>query len=190
MHDYLISLFIDDEMNLDEKITFVKTVNNSDRFADETIDFLNQEKLLERDVVNTVPPIVLPKRRARVSIWRHGILNFSTGLVTAFLAFFLIFPGMISDKKEKTLDQIPYRFVIYQPNTEKAEIVGSFTDWKAIPMTAAGDYWQITLDLSAGEHRFAYILDGRQQVNDPTIPIREKDDFGGENSILEVQWPI
>jgi hypothetical protein len=50
----------------------------------------------------------------------------------------------------------------------------------------AGDYWEITIDVPVGEHRFSYILEGDQRLADPTILIREKDDFGGENSILEV----
>jgi hypothetical protein len=47
-------------------------------------------------------------------------------------------------------------------------------------------YWETELELSSGEHRFVYILDDSRRIVDPTIPIREKDDFGGENSILSV----
>jgi hypothetical protein len=48
-------------------------------------------------------------------------------------------------------------------------------------------YWEVTLNLPAGEHRFSYILEGKQRLSDPTIMTRELDDFGGENSILEVK---
>jgi 1,4-alpha-glucan branching enzyme len=82
---------------------------------------------------------------------------------------------------------MPYRFVIFQPEAKEAHIVGSFTGWRTVPMRKVGGYWQITLPLQAGEHRFSYLIDGRQQVTDPTLPVREPDDFGGENSILEVQ---
>ncbi|UCD87106.1 MAG: glycogen-binding domain-containing protein, partial [Desulfobacterales bacterium] len=59
---------------------------------------------------------------------------------------------------------------------------------KMIPMNRAGSsgYWEVTLDVAQGEHRFTYILDGHQRFADPTILIREQDDFGGENSILLV----
>lgn len=55
-------------------------------------------------------------------------------------------------------------------------------------MNRAGNsgYWEITFDLPAGEYRFSYILEGKRQLADPTILTREKDDFGGENSVLEV----
>ncbi len=46
MSDILISQFIDDEMNLDEKITFVGIVRDDRRFADETVALLQQEKIL------------------------------------------------------------------------------------------------------------------------------------------------
>jgi hypothetical protein len=51
-------------------------------------------------------------------------------------------------------------------------------------------YWELRLQVPSGEHRFAYILDGSKQMPDPTLPVREKDDFGGENSILTVEERI
>ena len=51
-------------------------------------------------------------------------------------------------------------------------------------------YWEINLPVPSGEHRFAYILDGDRRISDPTLPASEKDDFGGENSILSVEERI
>ncbi len=48
-------------------------------------------------------------------------------------------------------------------------------------------YWEITLNLIEGEHRFTYILEGREPFADPTILTRESDDFGGENSIFYME---
>jgi 1,4-alpha-glucan branching enzyme len=80
------------------------------------------------------------------------------------------------------------RFVIYEPAADRVELVGSFTDWQRTPMEPVGEsgYWELHLRLPTGEHRFAYILDGARQMADPTLPVRERDDFGGENSILSV----
>jgi hypothetical protein len=52
--------------------------------------------------------------------------------------------------------------------------------------SGASGYWEAVLEVPPGEHRLCYILEGRRRILDPTIPIREKDDFGGENSILSV----
>jgi 1,4-alpha-glucan branching enzyme len=82
----------------------------------------------------------------------------------------------------------PYRFVIYNADASQVEITGSFTEWRKLPMNRMGSsgYWEATIDLPQGEHRFTYILNGNRRFADPTILTREHDDFGGENSILSV----
>jgi len=82
-----------------------------------------------------------------------------------------------------------HRFVIYRPDVTKAEIAGTFTGWQRIPINRIGvsGYWDITLSLPSGEHRFTYILDGEKRFADPTVLARELDDFGGRNSIISVE---
>jgi len=181
MQDYLISMFIDDELDLDNKIEFVETVHSDRNFKDETVGFLRQEKVICAEVVDDIPPVkVQLKEKAGFPLWRPMAI-FASGLAAALILFFFIQPS-----KESL--STAHRFVIYQPGVEQVEITGSFTDWRSLPMTkaGAGDYWEITIDVPVGEHRFSYILEGDQRLADPTILIREKDDFGGENSILEV----
>jgi hypothetical protein len=181
MQDYLISMFIDDELNLDNKIEFVETVHEDRKFKDETVDFLRQEKVIRTEVVDKLPFVkVQPKEKTGFPIWRPMAI-FASGLAAALVLFFFT-----QSPKEQL--STAHRFVIYQPGVEQVEITGSFTDWRALPMTRAGssDYWEVTIDVPAGEHRFSYILEGDQRLADPTILTREKDDFGGENSILEV----
>ena len=181
MQDYLISMFIDDELDMDNKIEFVETVHEDRNFKDETVGFLRQEKVIRSEVVDEVPAVkVQLKEKTVFPFWRPMAI-FASGLAAALILFFFTQPP-----KEQL--STAHRFVIYQPGVEQVEITGSFTDWRTLPMNRAGtsDYWEITIDVPAGEHRFSYILEGDQQLADPTILIREKDDFGGENSILEV----
>jgi 1,4-alpha-glucan branching enzyme len=81
------------------------------------------------------------------------------------------------------------RFVLFEPAAEQVELTGSFTGWQRISMQRIGHsgYWELNLEVPSGEHRFAYILDGRRRIADPTLLTREKDDFGGENSILSME---
>ena len=51
-------------------------------------------------------------------------------------------------------------------------------------------YWEITLDLGQGEHRYSYILESDEQIPDPTVMTREKDDFGGQNSVLDINLKV
>jgi hypothetical protein len=182
MNDYLISMFIDDELDLDNKIEFVETVHEDRNFKEETVGFLRQEQIIRSDVVDRLPNVnVTLKERTGFSFWRPmGI--FASGIATALIIFYF----SLQPPTEPSL--ITRRFVIYQPGVEQVEIAGSFTGWRTVPMTRAGvsDYWEITLDVPVGEHRFSYILEGDKRLADPTILSRERDDFGGENSIIEV----
>jgi 1,4-alpha-glucan branching enzyme len=88
--------------------------------------------------------------------------------------------------------QVSYRFVIYRPDIRKAEIIGTFTDWRPIRMDrlSSSGYWAITLNLPEGEHRYSYLIGDGKQIADPTVMSREKDDFGGVNSIIEIKRVI
>ena len=182
MKDYLISSYIDDELDLDEKIEFVETVNEQVAFKDEAVDLLHQEKQVRSEVVDRIPPVTLrEKRHLAVSFWRPAGI-FAAGLAAALLVMFFVTP-----QQEQTL-LTTHRFVLFQPDVSGVEITGSFLDWQAVAMKKSGTsgYWEAVLEVPAGEHRLCYILEGGRRIPDPTIPIREKDDFGGENSILAV----
>ncbi len=57
-----ISLYIDDELNLDEKIDFVKRIHDEEQFYSEAVDLLVQERLLCSDVVEEIPQISLKEK--------------------------------------------------------------------------------------------------------------------------------
>ena len=182
MKDYLISSYVDDELALDEKIEFVETVHEQASFKDEAVDLLYQEKLIRGAVVDHAPAVRLRvKRWFSIPLWQPAGI-FAAGLAAALVIMFIVTP-----QQEQPL-LTTYRFVLYQPDVKQVEITGSFLDWSAVPMKRSGTsgYWEAILEVPAGEHRLCYIIEGRKRIPDPTIPIREKDDFGGENSILAV----
>jgi hypothetical protein len=183
MKDYLISSYIDDELDLDEKIDFVETVHARTRFKDEAVELLHLEKLLRGEVVDRVPTVVVrEKRRFTIPLWRPAGM-FATGLAAALLIMFAVMP------RQEVPVLTTHRFVLYQPDVKQVEITGSFLGWSAVPLKRSGTsgYWEAVLEVPAGEHRLCYIIEGDKRIPDPTIPIREKDDFGGENSILAVK---
>jgi hypothetical protein len=181
MDDHLISMYIDDELDLDDKIVFVETVHDHKTFKEEAVSLLRQEKLIRAEVVDRLPALRIEERR---SPWRMRLLRplAASGLAAA-VVLWLTF-GPVPEKPLR-----PWRFVIYHPDAQEVELAGTFSGWKRIPLQHAGSsgYWEITLDLPEGEHRFSYIIEGRRRMADPTIPVRETDDFGGENSILTVK---
>jgi len=180
--DYMISMFIDDELDIDNKIEFVEKAHKDKVFKDETVEFLHQERLIRAQVVDHAPPVkVRAKRRLTFLPLLRPMGLFASALAAAVVVLLLFMPSQVTTAT-------PYRFVIYRPDVSRIEITGSFTEWRRIPMNRAesSGYWEATLDLPEGEHRFTYILDGRQSFPDPTVLTRERDDFGGENSILLV----
>ncbi len=184
MRDELISLFIDDELGLDEKTDFVELIHTCRSFKDQTVEFLRLEKELRSDVVEKVPEVAVPAFKPSPARSRRPLYLAAAAAVAAVVLAVLFWPA------QQTVDQAAtresYRFVIYYPGTTQAEITGDFTGWKRVSMEPIGSsgYWEITLGLQPGEHRYVFIVDGQQRLVDPTVMTREQDDFGGENSIL------
>ncbi len=198
--EYWLSLFIDDELNLDEKIGFVEKIHADKVFKEESVALLRQEKQVRSEVVNHVPvfdeawaevPFENPQPHNQRFVKTVGSFFRPLGFLTTALAVLALF--MFTDMPpDRSTATTPNRFVIYQPDIGRADISGTFTSWERVPMTRVGSsgYWEANFNLPVGEHRYAYILDGQQHVADPTVQAREKDDFGGENSILFVETSI
>ena len=181
----IISGFIDDELELDDKIGFVTKIHEDVTFRNESLELLHQEKLIRSEVVNHVPAIKLKVRKKMLFPILRPLSVLTTALAAAIIIFFLFNPFRESSP-------ISHRFVIYRPDVSQAEITGTFTGWSRVPMKQAGTsgYWDLTVELPMGEHQFTYILNGKQKFADPTILSREQDDFGGENSIILVESKI
>jgi hypothetical protein len=181
----IISLFIDDEMGLDDKIEFVEEIHRNQSLAFETIELLQLEKQIRGDVVERIPMTALAGTGIlkKVSSFCMQPLGWTTvALAAAVIALFL----MVVQPTGPALKQT--RFVIYEPDAKRVEIAGSFTNWKRIPMRRAGasGYWELTLVLPQGEYYYSYILGGQRKLADPTVRARVPDDYGGYNSIIRV----
>ncbi len=187
MKEYLISLYIDNELDLDEKITFVATVHDNRAYTDEALALLRQEKRLRHTVAipqSDAPPILdIPTRRAGIfSFWLKPLAGFAAAMLLVAL-YTLLQP------QSTVVSAQQHRFVVYLPGTSQANIVGTFTGWSPVPMERIGNsgYWTLTLNVPLGEHRYSYLIGEGRQIADPTVSTREQDDFGGENSIIEVE---
>ena len=187
--EYLASLYIDNEMDLGEKRTFVEKVRADNEFATLTLDLLDQERRLRDLPLHTLAaPASAPWRPPLHT--RLAALLRPAGLAAAGFAAALLVVALVPEQPAPVAPV--NRFVLFEPDARQVELAGSFTGWQRVPLHRAGDsgYWELTLPVAPGEHRFAYILDGERQMADPTLPALEQDDFGGENSILSVGLQI
>ena len=186
--DYLASMYIDNEIDLDEKVLFVDRIHSDRSFYQDTRALVLQEKLL-RDLPDTslLPARLSTGDRAgfRFRQWLKPVIYATAGFAAAGLI-------LISLLIPPVQPQCANRFVIYDPSARQVELAGSFTGWQRMAMKPAGNsgYWELYLQVPSGEHRFAYILDGDRRIADPTLPASEKDDFGGRNSILTIEEHI
>jgi len=183
--DYLASMYIDNELDLEEKVQFIENIRTDENYYDETVTLLVQEKLLRAVPETPSVPEKLPAVfdiKSRIKKILAPIIYVGAGLAIASLI-------MLTQKPVSTSPACANRFVIYEPSATQVELTGTFTDWQRKPMKQIGTtgYWELSLIVPSGEHRFSYILDGSQHMTDPTLPVKEKDDFGGANSILKVE---
>lgn len=183
--DCLASMYIDNELNLKEKIQFVDRIQAYPPFYEDTRALLLQETLLQAppdtSMLPAQPPTAVMAGYLLKKMFKP-LIYATAGLVTVGLLLFNLYspPSAL---------QCLNRFVIYEPAARQVELTGTFTGWQRTQMAPIGNtgYWELRLRVPSGEHRFAYILDGSNPMPDPTLPVREKDDFGGENSILIVE---
>jgi len=184
MKEILISQFIDNELTLQEKKEFVVNVKTDNAFYGETIEMLDSEILFNSKLNEKTPPQlhITKVRKPHKLIQLALAALFMIGL--AFLGNKII--HIKSESVSKDI-QREYRFVIYNDSASNVELSGTFTNWHKIPMKRINNsnYWEITVPLSKGEHKYAIIADG-QVLADPTSTFIEQDDFGNVNSVLEV----
>ena len=191
--EQFMSMYIDNELSLDEKKLFVEQVSADRRYKEDVLDLLDQEKLLAGALIDDVPDLEMPTLK-RSNTWH----TLGLGLAACVILCFSFFAGSFFSQ---TADQPPgnsvaalkpaaqHRFVIYQQGSAQVEITGSFTDWQKVALMPSGTkgYWEVTLPVVSGEHRYTFIVDGKRLVPDPTVDIQEADDFGAINSILVME---
>src|SRR5215208_3036106 len=83
---------------------------------------------------------------------------------------------------------VAIQFVLVAPRASSVELVGDFSDWRALPMRAApqGGMWTVTVPLAPGRHTYSFVVDGTTWMTDPTAPLAPEDGFGSRNSVVMV----
>jgi hypothetical protein len=186
--DFIISLFLDNELSLDEKIEFVQRCHGEAAFREDALVLLEQEKLLRAEPPGVPASIAMPPREPRALRFPRPITLIAATLALAVLGLSgaLLRPQAGSVPVSERALSTAHRFVLYDPSAAQVEIAGSFTDWQKVelePLHQSG-YWEITLAIPPGDHNYTYILDGSKKIADPTAPVSASDDFGGQNSLL------
>lgn len=185
--DWLASLYIDNELDLDAKGRFIDRIHTDPPFYRDTRALIIQEKLLRTPPPDHSRLPVQPPVPANAGFrFKHFMKPLAYAAACLAVAA-VVLVHLPSAPKPKT-QRVNQRFVVYQPDARRVELTASFIHWQRLPMKPAGTsgYWQLNLPVPYGEHRIAYIVDDKRPMPDPTLSAREPDDFGGENAILKV----
>jgi 1,4-alpha-glucan branching enzyme len=83
------------------------------------------------------------------------------------------------------------KFVLVAPQAVRVSLVGDFNRWDpaATPMerTPTGGTWSVVVPLSVGRHEYAFVVDGKQWLPDPSAPLAPVDGLGAPNSVVLVR---
>ena len=124
---------------------------------------------------------VLEPREIRVSV-RPWLL--APALAAA--AALVLWLGRSGPSVSSSPALVTVRFVLSAPDAHAVSVAGTFNQWNAnatpLVRTGAG-LWTATLTLPAGEHQYAFVVDGARWVPDPAAPAVD-DGFGRRNSVL------
>ena len=84
---------------------------------------------------------------------------------------------------------VTVRFVLFAPEAQQVALAGTFNQWDpaGTPLVRTGTpgVWAATLILPAGQHQYAFVVDGARWVPDPGAPAVD-DGFGRQNSVLSL----
>src|SRR5258706_10999904 len=121
---------------------------------------------VDRSVVS-VPAVTwrvmagLERRRRRIRPWL-----LAPALALAAALILLILPA-----KPATPALVTVRFVLVAPEAHEVSLAGTFNRWDAhvTPLVRSGPtgVWTATLTLPAGQHQYAFVVDGARRGPDP-----------------------
>ncbi|MEX2152684.1 MAG: glycogen-binding domain-containing protein [Gemmatimonadaceae bacterium] len=80
------------------------------------------------------------------------------------------------------------RIRVNAPSVRSAELMGDFTNWRAIPMSAEGNgWWSVTVPIAEGTHEVNLRFNGGPWRVPPGLtPLR--DEFGDSSGLLTIPW--
>lgn len=82
------------------------------------------------------------------------------------------------------------RFTYVNNEADSVAVAGDFTGWEPIaldPHTVDGKtVWSGMVPVAPGDHRYMFVINGEQWVQDPLAPVQRDDGFGNKNAVLTI----
>jgi 1,4-alpha-glucan branching enzyme len=78
---------------------------------------------------------------------------------------------------------------------ERVNLVGGFNNWDtaatSLTRSRTDANWKVTVDLETGQrHRFRYLVDGKEWLNDWHADDHEENPYGSYDSVVDLTTPL
>jgi len=156
------------------------------------------DESFERRVMVRVRRLYAQRRRRGVHRWIAAAsqVTHHPGWAAALAAgvVAVVTLGVMRSRPQTTPSGVPLapvQFVLVAPTAHSVAVVGDFNDWglndTALVATNHQGVWSVTAPVPAGVHRYAFVVNGKEWVADPSAPRSAGDDFGLPSSALVVE---
>lgn len=158
------------------------------------------DESFDRRVMVRVRRLYAERRPRGVAGWIGAAVNltrrpaYATALAAGVVAVVTV--GMLRSRPQTVADTgpIPVQFVLVAPEARSVAVVGDFNNWglgdTALVAENHNGVWSVSAPVPAGVHRYAFLVNGKQWVADPTAPRAADDDFGQPSSALVVEGTV
>jgi hypothetical protein len=88
---------------------------------------------------------------------------------------------------------VDFRMTADHLDAEQVHLVGEFNDWShtATPMERSGSHFVATVRLARGRtYRYKFLVDGTRWENDWHADSYVSNEFGGDDSVLDLTGPV
>jgi hypothetical protein len=155
------------------------------------------DESFDRRVMVRVRRAYAERRRRGVAGWFHAAASitrrpaYAAALAAGLVAVVTV--GMLRSRPQTVAGSgpIPVQFVLVAPEARSVAVVGDFNNWglgdTALVAENHNGVWSVSAPVPAGVHRYAFLVNGKQWVADPTAPRAAGDDFGQPSSALVVE---
>jgi hypothetical protein len=80
------------------------------------------------------------------------------------------------------------RFVYENSSAETVHLTGDFNNWRRngpeMDRIGESSYWTVEIELNEGIYKYSFLIDNEVWIPDPLSPLRVKDSFGNEASLI------
>ena len=155
------------------------------------------DESFERRVMVRVRRLYAERRRRGIAGWIGGAAGiarrpaWAAALAAGVVA--VVSVGLLHARPHApaVTGPIPVQFVLVAPEARSVAVVGDFNNWglgdTALVAENHNGVWSVSATVPAGVHRYAFLVNGKQWVADPTAPRAADDDFGQPSSALVVE---